>query len=341
MHMSRLDDVLTRELERVARPAPGPDAPMHEVLRRRARHRGRRKVGLAVLSVAVLVGSAASFIGLQRAFSPSGRHLPASESGAVANGEIAYSAPNPTTGDIDIFVMNADGTGTRVLHQPGDDYEPRWSPDGTRILYWKDGSGIYTMASDGTDVRKISHETAIFSLAWSPDGSTIAYTDMTPAPSSQSPTGDGTIIVNPVATIWLMNPDGTDVRSITMPGASMIETGPSWSPDGGQIAYSLRTGVWIANADGTDAHQIAADGWGPAWSPDGSTIVFTTRTGVQEIAPDGSGARTVATGSGVDYRSPSRRTAAGSCSRWSPTFTGACRTTTSTPCVPTGATSSN
>jgi Tol biopolymer transport system component len=40
------------------------------------------------------------------------------------------------SGDNDIFVVNADGTGLRYLPRPGlDDLSPVWSPDGKQLLF--------------------------------------------------------------------------------------------------------------------------------------------------------------------------------------------------------------
>src|SRR5207237_7703080 len=102
--------------------------------------------------------------------------------------------------------------------------------------------------------------------------------------------------------IKLMNPDGTDVRTLAMPG-TWIETGPSWSPSGDRFAFTGANGVWVANADGSDPQQISAQGWGPAWSSDGKTIAFTTRDGVHTISPDGSNERTLVSEPGLAYKS--------------------------------------
>src|SRR5688500_1086579 len=59
------------------------------------------------------------------------------------------------TVSFEIFVMNPDGTGlTQLTDDPGEDREPAWSPDGTRIVFTRvvDGDAeIFVMNADGTE----------------------------------------------------------------------------------------------------------------------------------------------------------------------------------------------
>lgn len=49
--------------------------------------------------------------------------------------------------------MSADGTNAvRLTNNAAEDAEPAWSPDGTKIAFYSNGSGnaeIYTMRADG------------------------------------------------------------------------------------------------------------------------------------------------------------------------------------------------
>jgi TolB protein len=77
--------------------------------------------------------------------------------------------------------MNADGTDVRRLTntRSSDEYGPAWSPDGTRIAFWRRGAAgdtIVVVNVDGSGARRLtaSPESAR-SPGWSPDSKYIAY----------------------------------------------------------------------------------------------------------------------------------------------------------------------
>lgn len=54
---------------------------------------------------------------------------------------------------------------------------------------------------------------------------------------------------------------------------------PTWSPDGKEIAFSMKGSIWKIRLGETTAHELTADaGYAgmPAWSPDGRYLVYTS-----------------------------------------------------------------
>jgi Tol biopolymer transport system component/ABC-type branched-subunit amino acid transport system substrate-binding protein len=67
-------------------------------------------------------------------------------------------------GSYEIYVMNADGSHrTQLTDNPGDDnLDPRWSPNGTQIIFWSSRDGnkeLYVMNADGSHQTRLTNTT--------------------------------------------------------------------------------------------------------------------------------------------------------------------------------------
>jgi len=166
--------------------------------------------------------------------------------------------------------------------------QPKWSPDGGRIVVSKDGD-ILTMNPDGSNIINLTNSPDFTEKdpAWAPDGQNIVYA------SNQE--GQWQIYRIPAG--------GGDVTKLTDTGDN---TQPCWFRSGGLLSGSEwiaftsnrdeNPEVYLMKNDGSDPRNLTNqpdNDSQPVGSPDGKTVLFTSdRDGNQEIyrvGEDGSG----------------------------------------------------
>ena len=75
----------------------------------------------------------------------------------------------------EIYVINADGSNLRQMtRNPKDDYSPRWSPDGEKIMFMskrKNDAQVWMMPANGGEPYQVTDiSTSVEDPRWSPDG---------------------------------------------------------------------------------------------------------------------------------------------------------------------------
>jgi Tol biopolymer transport system component len=196
--------------------------------------------------------------------------------------------------------------GARELFPEGDSnqFDPIWSPDGNRLLFWDDRK-LYVTDASGREPQSVDTGCSAgcqgdSQLTFSSDGKSVAFIRLStdPAGYAGSPM---------IATMELATGRVVELSSTLSEGTAA----PAWSPDGKQIVFfqygEKDTGgptpprlsaLWLVDPDGQNLRQLTpatVDAANPEWSPDGRTILFIPSgpdpQDIYTIRPDGSDLR--------------------------------------------------
>lgn len=165
-----------------------------------------------------------------------------------------------------LWMVNFDGSENRPLTAGNrNDFSPRWSPDGKKLLYLSSAGGSVQMylrwLDSGAEAKLTNLTQSPGSVQWSPDGKWIAFTMDVPfdaKPPISMPR-------KPEGAKWADPPKYIDKMK--------------YRADGGGYLKNEYSHIFLLSADGGHARQLTSGEYNHGgqfcWSNDGKSIIFS------------------------------------------------------------------
>jgi hypothetical protein len=312
-------------LQRARSQFPPPESVMESLRRRRDRKRRNQRIRAGVLGLAIAIAVGWLGVNAIRSTPPVPADDPTPTEGlgifAPVAGRIVYGGGD--AGDLwAVDPIVADDVASTLVRLPQEPLPPDWltipfgwSRDGTELLFMRTAGDccypethIYILHADGSETR-LDTDRMYFAergdAAISPDGTRVVVSGW----------GDD-------SRLHVIDAEGGRAVPLPMESSGCQGCGPTFSPDGTQIAYLFaedgpagrhETQVWVMDVDGpSDAHEILTiehDRFGPGvtglqWSPAGDRLAiglgavngdglaiggvsFSAASSIYTFAPDG------------------------------------------------------
>lgn len=165
-----------------------------------------------------------------------------------------------------LWMVNFDGSGNLPLTAGNrNDFSPRWSPDGKKLLYLSSAGGSVQMylrwLDSGAEAKLTNLTQSPGSVQWSPDGKWIAFTMDVPF-DAKSPIS---MPRKPEGAKWADPPKYIDKMK--------------YRADGGGYLKNEYSHIFLLSADGGHARQLTTGEYNHGgqfcWSNDGKSIIFS------------------------------------------------------------------